>query len=168
MLRCVFYLSLVAVLATQFVSCKPKELSSTAMKTANSEVLNTDSLVFSYERTACFGQCPMYKIEVYKSGYTVYEGKNFTEKIGFYAGTTDKNWLNSINKEAIAIGFYTLPDRIETQIADFPSKIIYFNLNGKKKIVDDPSAGPEKLRALQQKIEEYYQGLELRPLESKK
>ncbi len=160
-----FFLLITLVSVT--IACKQKEVIVEKEKNQTS-IESIDSLIFSYERTACFGQCPMDKVSVYKSGYTVYEGKNFTEKIGFYYGYTDKTWLTALNKQANAIGFYSLPDRIETQISDFPSKIIYFNLNGKKKIVDDPSVGPEKLKELQRKIEEYYQALDLRPLESKK
>jgi len=35
-----------------------------------------DSLFVSLSRTPCYGRCPIYKLDIYDSGYSEYEGKH--------------------------------------------------------------------------------------------
>ena len=46
--------------------------------------INIKEPLISLQRTACFGECPIYKFEIYSSGDCIYYGKKFVEKIGQY------------------------------------------------------------------------------------
>ena len=42
--------------------------------------------VFFFQRTACYGTCPQYKISIYSDGLVMYDGVRFVDRIGCYSG----------------------------------------------------------------------------------
>ena len=41
-------------------------------------------IIIALERTVCYGDCPVYKIEIYEDNSGIYHGKRFVKKIGYY------------------------------------------------------------------------------------
>jgi len=84
-----------------------------------------DSLVLSLERTPCFGQCPVYRVKVYESGYATYEGINFVDRMGhFYTRLTDAE-VQAIRSAAEAGGFFGFEEQYDLQgLQDLPDNIL--------------------------------------------
>ncbi len=94
-----------------------------------------DSLLLSYETTPCFGRCPVYKIKIFKSGFAIYEGLNFAEKMGSYAYTFSEKEIDEILEMANEVDYRELEDVYDDpRISDLPStqSEISFGANSKK------------------------------------
>ena len=80
-----------------------------------------DSLFFSFERTPCFGQCPVFRMDIYRHGTATYTGRSNVERIGSYKGRFGKATMTALLKEAEGIGFFTLEDTYDGPVTDLPS-----------------------------------------------
>lgn len=106
-----------------------------------------DTLVIAFEKTACFGRCPVYKVKVYQSGFATYEGLNFTEKMGLYSYQFSKPEIESIYQDALEIAYFELDAEYDDKrITDLPSTISEINYKGKSHRVKARVEAPERLR----------------------
>lgn len=58
----------------------------------------TESIVFGLHRGGCYGKCPIYSLSVNSKGLVKYHGHRFTENIGPYEWSIDKDDLETIEK----------------------------------------------------------------------
>jgi len=147
------------LLLALFLSCKPaKETTEASTQTTvvaekKTEVAATaqsgDSLLASIERTACYGTCPIYKFSIYNSGYAVYEGKRFVEKIGRFETHINPPVLDEIRTKAIAVKYFDFRDEYPKTASDFPATKTAVVLDGKRKDVNNGSGGPTALKEFQ-------------------
>ncbi|MFZ4784654.1 MAG: DUF6438 domain-containing protein [Flavobacteriales bacterium] len=108
-----------------------------------------DSLAYYYERTACFGQCPIFKLSIYASGYAIYEGKNYVNNIGTYHSFIDVAALLKINEAANSIGYFGLQSVYDDpNKLDVPSKITIIRQGDQKISVTNRVKGPKSLEVL--------------------
>lgn len=112
-----------------------------------------DSLFFSMERTACFGRCPIYKLDIYQSGYATYHGKNFVDNIGYFQAHLAKDKLQAIKDMALEIEYFKLNDQYPSQIADFPSTTTILNIDGRQKKVYNKQNAPMRLNQFQANVD---------------
>ena len=105
-----------------------------------------DSLFATIKRTPCYGRCPIYEAVIYKSGYTLYTGKQFVEKAGVFSTRISKNDLRAIMAKASEIGYFNLMDEYDSPVTDFPTTHTSLSSNGIKKEIKDRVGGPESLR----------------------
>ncbi len=96
-----------------------------------------DSLIASIERTACYGTCPIYKFSIYNSGYAVYEGKRFVDKIGKFESRVSLPIIEEIKAKARAMKYFELQDEYPKKASDFPSVKTSVVLDGKRKNIND-------------------------------
>ncbi len=81
------------------VSCKSnKEVTNagSSSESVNDQLSNKPQLLASIERTACYGQCPMYKARFMDNGEVIYVGRRFVEKIGTYKGLISAEEIQAI------------------------------------------------------------------------
>ncbi len=107
----------------------------------------TDSLLTAIERYPCFGACPEYKLTIYKSGYTTYEGRRNVEKLGGYSSQLSAAQLNDVYSKIRA---YNLENRdssyVNIYLADYPGwKLWVADKNPRKEIMIMHEAPPEEL-----------------------
>ena len=119
-----------------------------------------DSLFASIERTPCYGQCPTYSIKIYKSGYVVYDGIRFVDKMGTYSTRISERKIQAIINKANEIGYFDLNDVYDSPVTDLPSTITYLSVNGQKKRIKDRVRGPEKLREYEKYFDSIFEDLE--------
>jgi len=120
-----------------------------AVETPAAEVATTDTIAYYYERTACYGQCPIFKFYVLKTGKAVYIGRNNVNRIGTYHTNLDNTSLQKIDKAAESIGYFSF-DSIydDPNKLDVPSKItVVPSTNGNKKVMNRVK-GPKSLESL--------------------
>lgn len=120
----------------------------TLESTANlQKAMQLDSLLISMERTGCFGTCPIYIVNIYKTGYAEYIGKNFVEKEGVYYTQFDKNYINAIYDKAVDISFFSLNNSYDNiGISDLPSTIVQLHDGNVIKKVLDRYDSPQALK----------------------
>lgn len=148
----VFAILSFAFLASVLVACKTNEQSSAA-ETSKTETMTekqtTPQLLASIERTACYGQCPMYKATFMDNGELIYVGKRFVEKIGTYRALLSENEVVEIKNKIVEYKYFDLDSLYPTPISDFPSCLTEVRLNGKNKKVIDRRNPPENLKSFE-------------------
>ena len=108
-----------------------------------------DSLFCRYERTPCFGRCPVFELKIYRSGYAVYEGKNFVDLIGFYHTTFTATSLQKINDTAEAIKYFSLKDSYDNPyVTDLPTITTEIHTEKHNKSVAARYQSPAELQTL--------------------
>ena len=126
-----------------------------------------DSLLIAIHRTPCFGRCPVYKIHVYESGFTTYEGINFVDDIGFYKGTASKEIIEAIFAQAKEIDFFNLEDEYDGPVTDLPSTIMTLVKDGKEKKVKCRYRCPKEVVDFGKFIDNQFKTVEWEPYRDK-
>ena len=130
------------ILFSVFLSC------GLIKKTDKSEI----ELIISLQRTACYGTCPIYKIEIYSDGSGTYTGTRFVENIGLMEFNLSETELNLILSQAEAIGFVNMKDEYSEPISDLPTTFI--QIKGKR--IRDYIGAPKTLKNLENLIDQIY------------
>jgi hypothetical protein len=110
-------------------------------------------LIISLQRTACFGTCPIYKIEIFADGSGIYTGTRFVENIGVTKFNLSETQLNLILTQAEAIGFTNMKGEYSEPISDLPTTFIQI----KDKKIRDYTGAPKTLKNLEKLIDQMYQ-----------
>ena len=119
-------------------------------KTTSNQIFNDQKkIIISLEKTACFGTCPILKIEIYNNGAIVYNGIKKVKKIGTYNLEIQKKEIQKILLKAKEIDFYNLEKEYTERISDLPTT--YIMINGK--LIKDYFGAPKKLKDLENQIE---------------
>jgi len=106
-----------------------------------------DSLAVHFEKTPCFGRCPVFKIKVYKSGFATYEGLNFSEKMGLYSYRFSEADLEKIYNMADSIDYFDLQSEYnDPRVSDLPSTISEIKLNDREHRIVARMNVPQKLK----------------------
>lgn len=135
-------LSISIICIIVFIACvSPKQ-------TKQGTAVKKSEVIISYAqmwRSACFGRCPEYKIEVYKEGLIRYTGMRFAKDSGIY----EKNV--GTEKAAELLGLFstyradTCKDNYENIIPDLPGLTYVLTINNKNKTIRNASFGPDFL-----------------------
>lgn len=121
--------------------------------TDNSAKVNNITYV-RMERTACFGQCPTYKTEIFADGKVIYTGKMFTEYEGIYESTIPAKNAQSIFKDLETHQVDTCSDQYFSMIADAPGIIYEIHYeDGRKQEIINAQDGPQYLKHIAQDID---------------
>ncbi|MES2628055.1 MAG: DUF6438 domain-containing protein [Bacteroidota bacterium] len=125
-----------------------------------------DSLLMSFERTPCFGTCPVFVVNVYKSGYATYFGKSNSIYPGLHYAYVDVASIKEIIKTADELGFFKLNDQYDGGVSDLPYHItVLRNKSVVKKITNKGGNGiPEGLIEVERMIEGQFRDVEWKPV----
>ena len=127
--------------------------------------LMQDSLLFHFERRPCFGRCPVYKIKIYESGYTTYDGVNFVDYMGYFQHKLDPTEIAMIYKYIAEADFFELEDSYDNEnIMDLPSMIFRARAMGQDKRIVARYEIPEALTNLASKIDDMFEETEWKPV----
>ena len=132
-----------------FCSCLFQKKASKDASTDNgAEQEHVDTLFASIHRTACYGRCPSYKVEIYESGYAIYEGFKFVEKEGKYTAQLPANDLAYLMDKAKEIGYFQLNDKYDSNVTDLPVCTTSMK-DDVRKTIYNRHQGPKELNAFQ-------------------
>ena len=109
---------------------------------------NSNSIWLEFEKTACYGTCPIYKLTINNDRIMVLKGERFLDKIGEYQRTISKEDIKTIEKMIKETGFDKLDSIYDSGVSDLPSTIIAVHQKGKIKKVTLRHQYPEKLNPL--------------------
>lgn len=152
-------LVIISIVAIAFagIACSTKKNATpatTEQSNSGVKVDKSDSLFVTLERGYCFGTCPVYKVEIYNSGYAVYTGTANTEKIGTFTTKFTKDQLNSLTKVAKEINYMSLDDVYDNKgVTDLPSHTSSIVINGERKTVKRRHGYPESILVFEKQID---------------
>ncbi len=127
---------IVSLLATvSLVSCAGKK-----------SVPATSSIHF--ERTACFGACPIYTLVINGEGLAQFEGKRFTEKIGSFEKQLSKEDTKALFDLLNSTEWNSFADEYPTDITDLPGILFKYNHKKVSKQIVVYGEHPEQLDVL--------------------
>ncbi|MGE0635517.1 MAG: DUF6438 domain-containing protein [Bacteroidia bacterium] len=112
-----------------------------------------DSLFVYLERTPCYGQCPMYKFKIYNSGYALYEGKRFVEKLGTYETRLSAAVLEEIKTKVNEANYFGFRDQYPKTSPDFPSVKTAIIIDGRRKEIMDGTGAPSALKEFEKYLD---------------
>lgn len=122
------------------------------MKEQESETI---SMLISFRKSSCYGNCPAYEARFYSDGTVLYHGMRNVENEGYFKSIGHKDMIQSILNNAEAIRFFDLADFYPIDapaIPDLSSTFTYINYKGKEKKIQNNYDGPNTLFELQKQI----------------
>jgi len=114
----------------------------------NPYVSDQDTVVH-INKTACYGDCPVFSATILANGDSFYTGKQNVEKIGTYTAKISQRAIIKIDEKLLEIDFYDLngryPEDEKEIIVDLPWVYIFSELKEQKNHVAVNHSGPKKL-----------------------
>jgi hypothetical protein len=126
-----------------------------------------DSAIITWERGSCYGRCPVYKVIIYKSGYTEYEGKHWVDNIGLFTTHFTRSEVKDMVTKAKEIGFFEMESYYHSYATDLPSTFYYIKSPQGTKGIMDKRDGPKALKDFGQFLDELLKNKTFIPKENK-
>jgi hypothetical protein len=116
-----------------------------------------DDAELRLERTACFGECPVYVVTLRPDGRVTYRGDAFVRVLGSATRTVDAKKARALFERLERIGVWTWKNSYRSPVTDHPTHRITFMWGGKKKTIEEyascPGRAPAALCALEKDID---------------
>jgi hypothetical protein len=109
------------------------------------------------ERGACFGRCPMYKLELDGSGRVVFDGLNFVKDTGRFEDTVSSAEVRALAEEMEQAGYFAFADRYPPDATDHATVTTSLTIDGRTRKVEHnlgSRSAPEGIEALYARIDE--------------
>ncbi len=169
-------------LLTLFISCDKKkaqdtpaehpteqeEQSPTAEENEGSgEVKEKPYQLAGFQKTACYGKCPVYQVKFYSDNTATWHGKMNVERMGWHEAKVDKEQIKAIKDKAFEIGYFDFYGEypLEYKVADLPSTITYIRVGDMEKTIKNTHDGPDKLTEFEQYLESLIENLDWKAME---
>lgn len=125
--------------------------------------------VVGYQKTACFGKCPVFQVKFFSDGKVTWYGQMNVERMGNYETKVDKQVLTDIRDHAHAAHYWDFASKYPTdqRIADLPSTVTFIRTGDMEKMVVNTYQGPAELEAFQTYLEGVIMGLKWQPAQGK-
>ncbi len=133
----IFVVILLLVVANASIQAKAKKKST-----------KSDISYISMHRSACFGRCPDYKIEIYSNGLAKYSGYYFVKDSGVYEKNVGTATISKLFKEFESYRVDTCQKNYDQKIADFPGLYYVITYKGKTLEINNANFGPHFLMDL--------------------
>lgn len=99
----------------------------------DSSKLDASSEAIYYERTHCFGTCPVFSFRIESENEAFYEGRNFVDLIGTYKAEVSESQRTRILRSAESLNYQELEEEYdEPMVMDLPAAIT--EIEGKRVI----------------------------------
>ncbi|HET9191240.1 MAG TPA: ankyrin repeat domain-containing protein [Vicinamibacterales bacterium] len=121
-----------------------------------------DDFLLTLERTACFGDCPVYTVTIDARGNVAYEGKASVRVTGKATDRVPVARVRDLLDTIERIGFFKLseqyreirnPDGTLTIVTDLPTTFVTVTMAGRTKRVEDYVGAPPDLRELEREVD---------------
>ena len=116
--------------------------------------LPAEDVLISLEKTACFGTCPAYKLEIFASGLVLFNGISNHEMIGKHKSQLDPQTLREVIEKFKSSSFFNFKNSYTGDVQDLPTTYLFFKDNGREKMVQDYYRAPSALKDLEKLVED--------------
>lgn len=120
----------------------------------------TEEPMFSFEKTACMGACPVFTFLLYEDGRATYEGKRNVKYIGSFEKKLSDQQLKSFIELLISSDISQYEDSYRGNATDLPTTKIYYYNNGSPKHITDYYGAPESLKQTEKKLSDLINTIE--------
>ena len=149
-------------LTIAFISCHTTKKMST---TDTAALAVTDkAIVISMKKTMCYGQCPVYEVEIYNDLMAKYKGEKNVDNVGEFIATVPEERYNTLLEQFKNARFFEFKKEYRAPVSDLPTTYLFFSYEGKSKKVMDYYGAPESLKALENLVAELVNELEWKKL----
>lgn len=112
--------------------------------------------VLAMERTACFGTCPAYRIELHSDGKAVYTGRHYTEYQGVYETHFSTAKVQALFSQFAKHRVDTCKEEYKSMIQDLPGVDYYITYADKKEqSIINAHFGPDFLPQLAAEVDSF-------------
>jgi hypothetical protein len=129
-------------------------LSACSCKTTQTAPREKVSSLITFQKTACFGQCPVYTLEIFTDGNITFNGKKNIDKIGTYKKTISQAEVEGLISAFLNADFFNLNKEYTAKKTDLPTTLISFAYQGRMHWVKDYADAPQVLKNLEKMIED--------------
>jgi Domain of unknown function (DUF6438) len=113
-----------------------------------------EDFVIKLERTACYGQCPVYSASIDARGNVTYDGTSFVRVAGRQTGRIPISNVAALVATVERIRFFELDDRYRQLITDLPTTFVTVTRDGHSKRIEDYFGAPKSLKDLERQIDD--------------
>lgn len=124
------------------------------------------ALLFSLERTTCYGNCPYYSVEIYANGTARYHGKRHVERLGLYRAAVPRTMVQQLKERTQAIGYQQMHPKYPVEglgIIDLPLCITTVVQDGEAKTIYNRNDAPMELVTYEQLLDDLVETLDWQP-----
>ncbi len=119
-------------------------------------------LALRLEKTACYGECPVFELKFYSDGRAVWHGEFYCDRLGYYEAFLPKAWRDQLLSRAEGIGFFSLLNHYPAEgpyLSELPNTIVYLNDGNKEKSITQNYLTPKALVDFEEEILKVAEGL---------
>ncbi|MCB0699441.1 MAG: hypothetical protein KDC11_06305 [Chitinophagaceae bacterium] len=143
-----------------FTACAQQKKTTAAPKAKAEATQKADEQTITsivMDRTACFGRCPAYRIEVKADGTATYTSRSDTKYEGVYTKKFSEKAAAALFKQFVDQKVDTCQDKYENKIADLPGMIfeIYYSDMQEPKRIMNAHFGPNYLKTLGKEVDAF-------------
>jgi len=118
--------------------------------------------VITLRRTACFGTCPVYSLEIFEDGFVRYVGTQFVQVTGEHRTVIPRDAVESLISHFLRVDYFTLQDSYETykapdgtvwNVTDLPTTYSSLRVGTRKKSLKDYAFAPKVLVELELEVD---------------
>ncbi len=134
------------------IACAPSEGGESSADTTAARDIR-----ISLERHACFGRCPVYRLEIDETGKVVYEGLGFVKTNGRQEATISPRDVQALAKEIEDAGYFGFRPNYPPDATDHPIVVTSVTIDGKTSRVEHnlgSRSAPAALEPLYRRIDE--------------
>jgi len=134
----------------------------TSKKSLNADSSPEASIIISMKKTACYGTCPVYTIQIYSDLRVRLKGEQYIDHIGDFNSVIEKGRFESLIRQFKDSDFFSFEEKYWEAYSDLPTTYVYFSDGGHEKEVMDYYGAPQSLRDLEAEIARLLEELEWR------
>lgn len=120
---------------------------------STSSKFSKDSITIEMEKTACYGACPVYTLQIDQNGNGRFNGVENTEYKGLFSFQVTDAELLQLKQAFDDAGFFELEDRYYKNVTDLPTTYLTYRTDGREKKIMDYYGAPPELKDLEKRIE---------------
>ncbi len=105
------------------------------------------------QRTACYGRCPTYIIELNKNGSVIYTAYRNTADSGVFEKNIGEKRADEIFNQAVTTKIDTCRNEYIMRVTDLPGLIFTIKYADSTKIINNANFGPAVLRELSETLD---------------
>jgi len=108
-----------------------------------------DEVKYSLKKSACFGKCPVYELNIYEGGRATLNSTKYMTNLGLSEKQLSESTYAELEAAFASSDFHSYPDTIPSLIPDLPSVWVTYFDGTTKKIVYGKEGRPEAVVELE-------------------
>ncbi len=126
------------------------------------------SVVASLRRTACFGACPVFSVEIWSDGQARWQGERHVARLGAHSARVSSAWIAGLLKAGDRAGYFELASQYPRNgqlVPDLPLTITMLRRGNREHRVTNNADAPLALLRFERYFLEKLETLRWKPVE---